>query len=132
MDERVTPMPKNVKEVNSLNREELFSLAVEAVNQGNKQSARVMFRKILSEDKRNTRSMLWLAKIAGSEKERMVWLNKILDVDPRHEAATSALTRMKRKGVVERNQLFLRVGTGAYAAGLLVLSFVLIVSAASS
>lgn len=120
------------KETSSLNREELFNLAVEAVNQGNKQSARVMFRKILSEDKRNTRAMLWLAKIAGSEKERVMWLNKILDVDPRHEAATNALSKMKRKGVVERNQLLLRVGVGVYAVGLLVLSFVLILSTATS
>jgi Tfp pilus assembly protein PilF len=117
------------KETTSLNREELFSLAVDAVNQGNKQSARVMFRKIISEDKRNTRAMLWLAKIAGTEKEREMWLNKILDVNPSHEGALAALNKKKRRGDVERNQLLLRIGVGAYGVGLLVLALVMIISA---
>ncbi len=117
------------KESPSLNREELFSLAVEAVNQGNKQSARVLFRKLISEDKRNTRAMLWLAKIAGTEKEREMWLNKILDVNPNHEGALAALNKKKRRGDVERNQLLLRVGVGAYGVGLLVLALIMIISA---
>jgi len=117
------------KESPSLNREELFSLAVEAVNQGNKQSARVLFRKLISEDKRNTRAMLWLAKIAGTEKEREIWLNKILDVNPNHEGALAALNKKKRRGDVERNQLLLRVGVGAYGVGLLVLALIMIISA---
>jgi hypothetical protein len=120
------------KDTSSLNREELFNLAVEAVNQGNKQSARVMFRKILGEDKRNTRAMLWLAKIAGTEKERLVWLNKILDVNPNHEGALTIMNKMKRKGVVERNQLLMRIGVGAYGVGLLLMSVFMIVSSATS
>lgn len=118
------------KDTSSLNREELFNLAVEAVNQGNKQSARVMFRKILGEDKRNTRAMLWLAKIAGTEKERLLWLNKILDVNPNHEGALAIMNKMKRKGQVEINQLLLRVGVGAYGVGLLLVSIFMIVSSA--
>jgi hypothetical protein len=118
------------KDSTSLNREELFNLAVEAVNQGNKQSARVMFRKILGEDKRNTRAMLWLAKIAGTEKERLLWLNKILDVNPNHEGALSIMNKMKRKGSVERNQLLLRVGVGAYGVILLLGSIIMIISTA--
>jgi Tfp pilus assembly protein PilF len=120
------------KEAPSLNREELFNLAVEAVNQGNKQSARVMFRKILGEDKRNTRAMLWLAKIAPSEKERVMWLNKILDVNPSHEGALAAMNKMKRKGSVERNQLMLRIGVGAYGIGLLLVALLMIVTTAAS
>lgn len=120
------------KEAPSLNREELFNLAVEAVNQGNKQSARVMFRKILGEDKRNTRAMLWLAKIAPSEKERVMWLNKILDVNPSHEGALAAMNKMKRKGSVERNQLMLRIGVGAYGVGLLAVALLMIVTTAAS
>jgi len=120
------------KDTSSLNREELFNLAVEAVNQGNKQSARVMFRKILGEDKRNTRAMLWLAKIAGSEKERLLWLNKILDVNPNHEGALAIMNKMKRKGSVERNQLLLRIGVVGYGAILLLASIFMIVSTAAS
>ena len=119
------------KETSSLNREELYSLAVETAEKGNKQSARVMFRKILGEDKRNTRAMLWLAKIAGSEKERVMWLNKILDVNPSHEGALAALNKMKRKGVVERNQMLLRIGVVGYGVILLVLAVLMILSAAS-
>jgi hypothetical protein len=118
------------KETASLNREELYNLAVETAEKGNKQSARVMFRKILGEDKRNTRAMLWLAKIAGSEKERVMWLNKILDVNPSHEGALTALNKMKRRGVVERNQLLLRIGVGAYAVVLMLLAVLMILSAA--
>lgn len=119
------------KETTSLNREELYNLAVEAVNRGDKQGSRVMFRKILSEDKRNTRAMLWLAKIASSEKEREMWLNKILDVNPSHEGALAALNKMKRKGVVERNQLWLRIGVGSYAVLLLVAAILVIVTTAA-
>jgi hypothetical protein len=125
-----SPMAKT-KETSSLNREELYSLAVETAEKGNKQSARVMFRKILGEDKRNTRAMLWLAKIAGSEKERVMWLNKILDVNPSHDGALTALNKMKRKGVVERNQLLLRIGVVGYGVILLVLAVLMILSAAS-
>jgi hypothetical protein len=122
----------NSRDTSSLNREELFNLAVETVNQGNKQSARVMFRKILGEDKRNTRAMLWLAKIAATEKERSMWLNKILDVNPNHEGALAIMNKMKRKGEVERNQLLFRIGVGAYGAGLLLVSIFMIVSSAAS
>lgn len=121
----------NAKDANSLNREELFNLAVEAVNQGNKQSARVMFRKILSEDKRNTRAMLWLAKIAGTEKERLLWLNKILDVNPSHEGALAIMNKMKRKGVVERNQLLFRIGVVAYGIVLMLGSIFMIINTAA-
>jgi TolA-binding protein len=114
------------------NREELFNLAVEAAKNKNFQSARVMFRQVLGEDKRNTRAMMWMAKMATTQKEREQWLKKAIEVNPNHEQALAMLHKMAHSGAASRNKLLFRLGIGAYVAVVLVLSFFIMFTTAVS
>lgn len=55
---------------NQPNREELFEMAMTAIRKKQRQPARVMLQRILSEDKKNTRAMMLMAKIARNNSER--------------------------------------------------------------
>jgi hypothetical protein len=116
---------------NTPNREELYNLATEAVKAGNKRGAQVMFQRILAEDRRNVRVMYQLARIAPSKKERVRWLNKILEISPDHEQALATLHKMDYTEKAARNKLLLRVGVGAYVAVVLVVAFMILISSAS-
>jgi hypothetical protein len=118
------------KAANQPNREELFNMAVEAAKQGNRQGARMMFRQIVGEDRKNTRAMMWLAKIAGSKKERDQWLKKVLDINPNHEAAQAALSKIQHGDTAQRNRMMMKIGIGAYVLVTLLLAFVILLSAA--
>lgn len=115
---------------NQPNREELFEMAMTAIRKKQRQPARVMLQRILSEDKKNTRAMMLMAKIARNNSERRKWLNRILDVDTHHEAAIQALDKMDYQETVKRNRTLLKVGVGAYVAFIVVGSaFILIATA---
>lgn len=118
------------KVTNAPNREELFNMAADAAKAGNRPGARVMFRQIISEDRKNTRAMMWLAKIAGSKKERTQWLKKVLEINPNHEAAQSALNKMQYGDTSQRNRLMMKVGIGAYVVVILVIAFLILISTA--
>lgn len=116
---------------NSPNREELYNMAMEAVKAGNKRGAQVMFQRILAEDRRNVRVMYQLARLAPNKKERVRWLNKILEINPEHEQALATLQKMDYTEKAGRNKLLLRVGVGAYVAIVLVVTFAILISSAS-
>lgn len=99
---------------NEPNREELFHMAVAAARNNQKQGARVMFRKILSEDKRNLRALMWMAKLSTSNKERHMWLERVLDLDPDNKTALEAMSQMEYKSAATRNRMLMRVGIGVY------------------
>jgi hypothetical protein len=119
------------KAANAPNREELFNMAVDAAKQGNRPGARVMFRQIVGEDRKNTRAMMWLAKIASTKKERDQWLKKILEINPNHEAAQATLNKIQHGDTSRRNRILLRVGVGAYVLVVLVLAFLVLIATAA-
>ena len=69
------------------NREQLLQMAIASAKKGNADGARMMLRQILSEDRRNERALLWMAKVARNKKERLEWLERVLDVNPDNEQA---------------------------------------------
>ncbi|MFO7323740.1 MAG: hypothetical protein DIU68_018585 [Chloroflexota bacterium] len=105
-------------ETHSPNREELLQLAIRAARNGNRESARVMFRQILEEDRRNERAMLWMAKLATSKAERRQWLNRVLVVNPHQQIAKEALRRMDYKNKAHDNRVLVIFG---FIAALLVI-----------
>ena len=105
------------------NREEMLRLAIGAAKAGNKDGARVMFRQVLSEDKRNERAMMWMAKLAESRAERKEWLGRVLVVNPDNDSAKDALRQMKYKSSAKENRTLLIFGT---VAGILVVLLVVI------
>ncbi len=107
-------------ESNQPNREELLQMAIRAAKTNNKDGARVMFRRVLSEDKRNERAMMWLAKLANSDKEQRQWLNRVLSVNPDNNVARGKLAEMDYKAAAQKNRSMLYIGTGVGAVVIVV------------
>lgn len=88
-------------------------MAIRSAKAGNKEGARVMLRQVLSEDKRNERALLWMAKIATSKSERAQWLERVLEVNPDNAQAKSTLKKMTYKSSARENRTILIFGVVA-------------------
>ncbi len=99
------------------NREQLLQMAIASAKAGNADGARVMLRQVLTEDKRNERALLWMARIARSKKERLEWLERVLDVNPDNEQARKQKQRMEYRTSAQQNRTLLIFGV---VAGVLV------------
>jgi hypothetical protein len=108
------------------NREELLQMGIRAAKAGNKEGARMAFDQILSQDKRNERAMMWMAKISDTKVERKKWLDRVLSVNPDNEAARDALQKMAYTRSARENRILLIFGV--IAGVLIVLAVVLILA----
>ena len=114
-------------ESNQPNREELLQMAINAAKNGQREGARVMFRQILTQDKKNERAMMWMAKLAGTKKERVQWLNRAIAVNPNNSTARDALAQMDYKEKAASNRILLFGGVIlAAAVGLAIAAFILV------
>ena len=96
------------------NNEELLHMAIKAAKSGQRDGARMLFRQLYGRDKRNETVLLWLARVARSQKERIQWLERVLELNPENEAATKALQRMNyRREAIENRTLLLFGGMAA-------------------
>jgi lipopolysaccharide biosynthesis regulator YciM len=109
----------------SPNREELLKMAIRTAQAGNKSAARVMLRRVLSEDKRNERAMMWMAKLADTKSDRAQWLNRVIAVNPKNETARESLKKMQYKRSAKENRTLLTFGV--IAGVLLVLGLVIFI-----
>ncbi|HLU08358.1 MAG TPA: hypothetical protein VK003_01720 [Oceanobacillus sp.] len=100
-------------------------MAIRTAQAGNKQAAKMMFRRVLAEDKRNERAMIWMAKLADSKNERMQWLNRVIQVNPNNETARETLRKMNYKRSASENRILLTFGV--IAGVLLVLGLVILI-----
>jgi len=108
------------------NKLDLLRMAKEAVQNGQREPARMMLEQVLRQDEREVRAMLWMAKLARTPEERTTWLNRVLDVDPDNKTASRALRKMENRDVAQRNRLYLRIGSAAYVGLMLLFSLILI------
>ncbi len=92
------------------NREELLQLAINSAKHGNKEGARTLFERVLNEDKRNERALMWMAKLSDSKSERIKWLNLVLRVNPENEQAQDALRSIQYKRSAKENRTVLIFG----------------------
>ncbi|MBC6936134.1 MAG: hypothetical protein DWB42_09870 [Chloroflexi bacterium] len=106
------------------NREELLQMGIRAAKAGNRDAARITFQQILSQDKRNERAMMWMAKIAESPAERKKWLNRVLAVNPENESARRTLQKMAYKRSAKENRTLLIFGL---VAGVMIVLGVVVV-----
>jgi hypothetical protein len=106
------------------NREELLQMAIGAAKAGNRESARVMFRKVLSDDRRNERAMIWMAKLAPTKAERRQWLQRVLAVNPDNDTAKETLRKMVYANKAKDNRVLIIFGV---IAGVLVVFGILFV-----
>lgn len=109
----------------SPNREELYRMALNAAKNGQRKPAKVMLQKVLAEDPKNIRAMMLMAKISGT-KERKVWLNRVLEIDPDYDDALDQLEKMTYQTASSRNRRLYRGGLIAGAVGLAALAMVYI------
>jgi cytochrome c-type biogenesis protein CcmH/NrfG len=116
---------------NTPNIEELFNMAVEAAKQGQRKGARVMFRQILEKDKRNVRAMMYMAKLAATDQERIAWLEKMLEVKPGYEPAEAMLSKLRLDKAASRNRRMFRLGIGAYVVAVVLVAALIMIAAAS-
>ncbi|MBI5667724.1 MAG: hypothetical protein HZC41_06920 [Chloroflexi bacterium] len=107
------------------NREELLQMGIRAAKAGNTDAARITFQQILSQDKRNERAMMWMAKIASTKAERKKWLNRVLSVNPDNETARKQLYRMNHSEAAKQNRVLLIFGV--VSGVMIVLGIVIVV-----
>jgi len=119
-------MAKRPIVANQPHREELYNMAVTAAREGNRQGAKVLLGEILQQDRRNTRAMMWMAKLSPAPAERRRWLNRVLDVDPENETAQKLLDKMAYGDAFKRNRLLFRLGIGGYIVVVILVALLLI------
>lgn len=107
------------------NREELLQMGIRAAKAGNTDAARITFQQILSQDKRNERAMMWMAKIATTKAERKKWLNRALSVNPDNETARKQLHKMNHSEAAKQNRVLLIFGV--VSGVMIVLGIVIVV-----
>lgn len=111
------------------NREELFQMAINAARHQQRQGARIILRRILSEDPRSVRAMLWLARLARNDRERRAWLDHALAVEPDNETALDAVSRMTYELAAARNRALFRIGVGIYVTLIIITAILIVVLA---
>jgi hypothetical protein len=75
--------------------------------------------------------MMYHAKLAPADKERMSWVNRILEIRPGYEPAEELLNKMTYGKAAARNRVLFRVGIGVYVAVVLVIAALVMISAAT-
>ncbi|MBL8134798.1 MAG: hypothetical protein JNL42_23260 [Anaerolineae bacterium] len=105
-------------------------MAITTAKQGNRSAARLMFRRVLSEDKNNERAMMWMAKLAESKAERKVWLERVLTVNPNNEVVRDALGRLSYRRSARDNRVLLIFGV--LAAVLIILAVIVFLALSTS
>ncbi|MCA9902602.1 MAG: hypothetical protein KC547_01995 [Anaerolineae bacterium] len=114
---------KNVDDSDNMpNREELLQMAIEAARAGQKDGARVIFRQILEQDKRNQRAMMWMAKLADSKEERIRWLEMVVSTNPDNITARKELNRIRYTRAARENRTLVIFGV---IAVVLILVFII-------
>jgi cytochrome c-type biogenesis protein CcmH/NrfG len=106
------------------NKEQLYRMAVDAYKNGQKQPARMMFQQILQLDNRNTRAMMWLAKMAPSVPERAKWLQRVLKLEPKNDEAKKALSKIQNRDAATRNKRYFRIGAVVYVVTIILISII--------
>ena len=113
----------------SPNKDELYKLGVQAAKNGQRQPAKMMFQQVLQQDQRETRAMMWMAKLAETPEERAQWLERVLKVNPKNETARKALGKLETRDEAARNKLYLRIGVGAYIGVVMLISVIIMITA---
>lgn len=105
--------------------ETLLRQGIAAAQQGNRQGARVLFQRVLADDKQNDRAWYWMAYISQDPAQRVQYLEAALRANPRNKMAKSALKKLRRKRQGS-DQRIMWIG-GLAVLGVLVLAALLVV-----
>jgi thioredoxin-like negative regulator of GroEL len=110
---------------NKPNLDELMQLGKRAVDEGNRDGARIMFRQVIDRDKRNEEAWLWLAGVEEDRNEKRRYLQTVLDINPNNPTAKRLMLAMNN-AVARDDQASMRAGI-MIVAGLVVLLVLVVV-----
>lgn len=111
------------------NREDVLQMAIAAAKRGDKDSARMMFNRILADDRENERALMWMAKLAPDRDEMAMWLNRALAVNPNNQVALNALGKMRTRSSARDNRMLLLFGV---VVGVLVILLIIVLIAVAT
>jgi len=89
-------------ESKNLNLEDMMQLGANSAKAGNKDSARMIFKQVLSIDKRHVSAWLWMASLAEDTLDRRRYLETVLKLSPNNPTALKQLGAMDQ--AIERGQ----------------------------
>lgn len=112
-------MSQSPGESETPNREELLQMAIKTARGGNQQSARVMFQRVLGEDPRNERALMWMGYLAKNKVDKRRYLLKTLKVNPDNKTARQELQRMARTEKARTNRTL--IYGAMFVGGMLIL-----------
>jgi tetratricopeptide (TPR) repeat protein len=81
---------------NTPNLEDLLRLGISSAKAGRRENARVIFRQVIEQDRRNERAWLWLASVEDNPLERRRILQTVLEINPNNANARKLLTAMDK------------------------------------
>ncbi len=70
--------------------------AIALIKSGKKKEGGQMLAEIVKKDPRNINAWLWLSSCVNSDPQRIFCLNKVLEIDPNHNVARSALVKLQQ------------------------------------
>ena len=91
------------------NLEDLMNLGKNTAKAGNKENARVIFRKVLDTDKRNVEAWQWMASLADNNVDKRRYLETVLKLNPGNQWAQKQLAAMN-SAVTNTESASLRFG----------------------
>jgi hypothetical protein len=81
----------------SLDLDQLFKEAVEAIRAGDKAAGRVKMMTVVQQDDMNEQAWLWLSSVVETEEERIIALENALMVNPDNDKARRMLEKIQAK-----------------------------------
>lgn len=70
--------------------------AIALIKSGDKKSGGQLLAEIVKKDPRNINAWLWLSSCVNSDPQRIFCLNKVLEIDPAHKIALSAISKLQQ------------------------------------
>src|SRR5436190_9546754 len=74
---------------------DLLRQAIAAARQGDRLLARMFLAKVTELDPEEPLGWLWRAGLAEEPEQALIWINRVIDLDPQHPQARRALTRVR-------------------------------------
>lgn len=74
--------------------EKLLQAGIKAARAGNRADARRLLEAVIAQDDDNELAWIWMASVVGTQRERRICLEKVLQINPSNARAREALSKM--------------------------------------
>ena len=80
------------------NTQQLLRDAITAAREGDKARARLLLEEIVEQDDQNEKAWYWLASVAETDEDRILYLNNVIAINPNNDRARSVLHQIEVAG----------------------------------